>query len=169
MTCLCQQHIRHCNWEDFDGREEFLDEVQRKGAKLGKRMVYEKKKEIREKYLKEPPTWIFGTIKRELNLFELLNNETLEDLQEHHEIALAIFDSSLVLVSIHGVAFTMTDRTMYFILNLIEFTRIVHIIVVTLFYIVISLRKALLLLPPLPQHSRGHVQYIAQVVIQWPL
>jgi hypothetical protein len=35
-------------WEEFDGREEFFDEVRRKGAKLGKRMVYEKKKEMRE-------------------------------------------------------------------------------------------------------------------------
>jgi hypothetical protein len=137
-----------------------------KERSLAKEWFMKRRKKYVKKYLKEPPTWIFGTIKRELNLFELLNNETLEDLQEHHEIALAIFDSSLVLVSIHGVAFTMTDGTMYFILNLIEFTRIVHIIVVTLFYIVISLRKALLLLPPLPQHSRGHVQYIAQVVIQ---
>jgi hypothetical protein len=37
---------------DFDGREEFFYEVLRKGPKLGKRMVYEKKKEMREKYLK---------------------------------------------------------------------------------------------------------------------
>jgi hypothetical protein len=28
------------------GRKEFLDEVRRKGAKLGKRMIYEKKKEM---------------------------------------------------------------------------------------------------------------------------
>jgi hypothetical protein len=48
----------------FEGREEFLNEVQRKGAKFGKRMVYEKKKEMREKYLKEPPGWILRTIKR---------------------------------------------------------------------------------------------------------
>jgi hypothetical protein len=40
----CHQHTRRCDWEEFDGREEFLDEVQRKGAQLGKRMVYEKKK-----------------------------------------------------------------------------------------------------------------------------
>jgi hypothetical protein len=48
VTCLCQQHTRHCDWEDFDGREEFLDEVQRKGAKLGKRIVYGKKMEMCE-------------------------------------------------------------------------------------------------------------------------
>jgi hypothetical protein len=27
-------------------------------------MIYEKKKEMCEKYLKEPPGWILGTIKR---------------------------------------------------------------------------------------------------------
>jgi hypothetical protein len=48
-------------------------------VKLGKRMVYEKKKEIREKYLKIPPGWILGTIKRELNLYAS-SNDTLEDL-----------------------------------------------------------------------------------------
>jgi hypothetical protein len=37
------------------------------GAKLGKRMVYEKKKKMCEKYLKMPPGWILGTIKKELN------------------------------------------------------------------------------------------------------
>jgi hypothetical protein len=44
---------------------------------------------MREKYLKEPPGWILGTIKRELNLFDLLGNETLEDLQDHHDMALS--------------------------------------------------------------------------------
>jgi hypothetical protein len=33
----------------FDVCEEFLDEVRRKGVNLGKRMVYEKKKEMRGK------------------------------------------------------------------------------------------------------------------------
>jgi hypothetical protein len=32
-------------------------------------MVYEKKKEMWEKYLKMPLGWILGTIKRELNLY----------------------------------------------------------------------------------------------------
>jgi hypothetical protein len=50
-----------------------------KGAKLGKRMVYEKKKEMREKYLKMPPSWILGTIKRELNLYAF-DGDTLDDL-----------------------------------------------------------------------------------------
>jgi hypothetical protein len=30
-------------------------------------MVYEKKKKMCEKYLKMPPGWILGTIKKELN------------------------------------------------------------------------------------------------------
>jgi hypothetical protein len=64
VTCLCRQHTRRSDWEDFNGRKQFLDEVQRKGAKLGKRMIYEKKKEMCEKYLKEPSGWILGTIKR---------------------------------------------------------------------------------------------------------
>jgi hypothetical protein len=50
-----------------------------KGAKLGKRMVYEKKKEIQKKYLKLPSSWILGTIKRELNLYAS-GGDTLEDL-----------------------------------------------------------------------------------------
>jgi hypothetical protein len=54
MTCLCRQYTRRCNWETFKGHGEFLDEVLRRGAQLGKRMVYEKKKKICEKYLKEP-------------------------------------------------------------------------------------------------------------------
>jgi hypothetical protein len=44
---------------------------------------------MRKKYLKEPPGWILGIIKRELNLFELPDNETLEDLQDRHKMAIA--------------------------------------------------------------------------------
>jgi hypothetical protein len=51
-------------------------------------MVYEKKKEIQEKYLKEPLGWILGTIKRELNLYAF-GGDTIEDLQDCHEMALA--------------------------------------------------------------------------------
>jgi hypothetical protein len=40
-----------------------------KGVKLGKRMIYEKKKEMRKKYLKMSLGWIIGTICRELNLY----------------------------------------------------------------------------------------------------
>jgi hypothetical protein len=36
----------------FEGHEKFLDQVQRKGHKLGKRMMYERKQQMREKYLK---------------------------------------------------------------------------------------------------------------------
>jgi hypothetical protein len=51
-------------------------------------MVYEKKKETREKYLKMPPGLILGTIKRELNLYAS-GDGTLEDLQDRTETALA--------------------------------------------------------------------------------
>jgi hypothetical protein len=51
-------------------------------------MVYEKKKEIRKKYLKMSPDWILGTIKRELNLYAS-GDDTLEDLQDYTEMALA--------------------------------------------------------------------------------
>jgi hypothetical protein len=42
----------------------FLMKSDGKRAKLGKKMVYEKKKEMQEKYLKMPPGWILGAIKR---------------------------------------------------------------------------------------------------------
>jgi hypothetical protein len=47
-----------------------------------------KKKEMREKYLKMPPGWVLGTIKRELN-FYASGGDTSEDLQDRHETALA--------------------------------------------------------------------------------
>jgi hypothetical protein len=50
--------------------------------------VYEKKKEIREKYLKMPPGWILGTIKKELNLYAF-DDDMLEDLQDHTKTTLA--------------------------------------------------------------------------------
>jgi hypothetical protein len=52
-------------------------------------MGYEKKKKMSEKYFKEPPGWILGIIKRELNLFELKGNEGLEELHDCHGTALA--------------------------------------------------------------------------------
>jgi hypothetical protein len=64
----------------FEGREEFLDEVCRKGDKLGRRMMYERKQQMCERHLKVPPGWILGTIKRELNLCE--HNGTLDDLYD---------------------------------------------------------------------------------------
>jgi hypothetical protein len=50
-------------------------------------MVYEKKKEMQEKYLKMPPSWILGTINRELNLYAS-GGDLLEDLQDRTETAL---------------------------------------------------------------------------------
>jgi hypothetical protein len=88
VTCLCWQHTDGAIGRTFDGREEFLDEVRRKGAKLGKIMIYEKKKKMREKYLKEPPGWILGIIKRELNLSEFKGDEGLEELNDRHDTAL---------------------------------------------------------------------------------
>jgi hypothetical protein len=81
----CQHTIR-CDWETFEGREKFLEQVQRKGDKLRKRMMYKRKQEMRKKYLKVPPGWILGTIKRELNAS---GGDTSEDWQDHHETALA--------------------------------------------------------------------------------
>jgi DNA primase len=52
-------------------------------------MVFEKKNEMHEKYLKGPPCWIIGTINRELNLFELCSNEMVDDLHDQHNMALA--------------------------------------------------------------------------------
>jgi hypothetical protein len=71
----------------FEGHEEFLDQVQRKGDKFGKRMMYERKQQMRLKHLKVPPGWILGTIKRELNLCE--HDETLDDLHDERDQALA--------------------------------------------------------------------------------
>jgi hypothetical protein len=51
-------------------------------------MIYKKKKEMHEKYLNEPPGWILGTIKRELNLSEFKGDEGLEELNDCHNTAL---------------------------------------------------------------------------------
>jgi hypothetical protein len=79
-----RQHKRRCDWEMFEGFEEFLDQVRRKGDKLGKRIMYKRKQQMREKHLKVPLRWILGTIKTELKLFE--HDGTLDDL---HDEALA--------------------------------------------------------------------------------
>jgi hypothetical protein len=50
--------------------------------------VYEKKKEMREKYLKMSPGWILGTIKKELNLYAF-DGDMLEDLQDRTKTTLA--------------------------------------------------------------------------------
>jgi hypothetical protein len=36
-----------------------------------------------------PPSWILGIVKRELNLFDLHNNRTMDDLHDEHDKALA--------------------------------------------------------------------------------
>jgi hypothetical protein len=53
---------------------------------LGKMVMYERKQEMREKYLKVPPGWILGTIKRELNA---AGGDTSEDRHDRHEMALS--------------------------------------------------------------------------------
>jgi hypothetical protein len=60
-----------CKWETFEGSEEFLNEIHRKGPEVQK-MVYERKKEIHEIYLKEPLGWILRIIMRELNLSDMI-------------------------------------------------------------------------------------------------
>jgi hypothetical protein len=39
----------------FEGHEEFLEQVRRKGDMLEKMMMYKRKQEMCEKYLKVPP------------------------------------------------------------------------------------------------------------------
>jgi hypothetical protein len=43
---------------------------------------------MREKHLKQPSRWILETIKRELKLFNLSSNETLDDLHRQHDTTL---------------------------------------------------------------------------------
>jgi hypothetical protein len=74
-----------------------------------------------------------------------------------------------LLMSIHGVAFTVTDGTMYFIFYLIEVTRTIHIITVTLLHIVHLVMEALLLPSPLSHLSHGHVWDIVLPPIHRPL
>jgi hypothetical protein len=80
------QHIRRCDWETFEDRKEFFEQVRRKGDKVEKKMTYERKQEMRKKYLNVSPGWILRTIKRELNVSD---GATLEDCQDRHETALA--------------------------------------------------------------------------------
>jgi hypothetical protein len=70
------------------------------------------------------------------------------------------------LVSIHGVVFTMTDGTIYFILNLVEVTETIHITIITLLHIIYLITEVLLLSPPPPYLSHGHVWYKVQIIIQ---
>jgi hypothetical protein len=87
MTCVfLWQHTQQCEWETFEGREKFLAEVQRKGPKLGKKMVDERKEEMRRKHLKIPPDWIVFTILNDLNL---PTYNGIEELREQKEMSLA--------------------------------------------------------------------------------
>jgi hypothetical protein len=52
-------------------------------------MMYERKQQMCEKYLKVPSRWILRTIKRELNLFELCGNGPVDDLHDEYDKALA--------------------------------------------------------------------------------
>jgi hypothetical protein len=74
-----------------------------------------------------------------------------------------------LLMSTHGVPFTKADGTIYFILYLVEVTRTIHIIVVTLLHIIHLITEALLLLPPLSHLLHDHVRYIVQSLIHRPL
>jgi hypothetical protein len=63
-----------------------------------------------KKYLKEPPGWILGTIKRELNLFELCGNEMADDLHDQHNITLACIGDRTVesiLLCVFGTHFIL--------------------------------------------------------------
>jgi hypothetical protein len=87
IESLYRQHTRRCDWKTFESREEFLDQVRRKGNKLGKRMMYERKQYMSEKYLKVPSYCILRIIKRELNLFK--HDGTLDNLHDKHDKTLA--------------------------------------------------------------------------------
>jgi hypothetical protein len=85
----------------FEGHEEFLDQVQRKGDKLGKRIMYERKQQMCQKHLKVPPSWILGTINRELNLCE--HDGTLDNLHNDHDKALAYWRQNCRQYPLEGV------------------------------------------------------------------
>jgi hypothetical protein len=74
-----------------------------------------------------------------------------------------------LLMSIHGVAFTVTNGIMYFIFHLVEVTRTIHIIIVTLLLIVHLVTEALLLPSSLPHLSHGHIRDIILPPIHRPL
>jgi hypothetical protein len=73
------------------------------------------------------------------------------------------------LMSIHDVAFIVSDRTMYFIFYLVEVTQTIHIIAIILLHIVHQVIEVLLLLSPLPHLLHDHIQYIVQPIIHRPL
>jgi hypothetical protein len=74
-----------------------------------------------------------------------------------------------LLMSTHGVAFTVTDGIMYFIFHSVEVIQTIYIIVVTLLHIVHLITEALLLPSSLPHLLYGHVRYIVLPLIHRPL
>jgi hypothetical protein len=88
VTCLCWQHVRRCEWETLECREEFLDEAWRKGAKLGKRMVHEKRKKCVKNIWSSPRVGFLIQL-REWNLSDTIENPSLDELHDHQDITLA--------------------------------------------------------------------------------
>jgi hypothetical protein len=77
----------------------------------------------------------------------------------------ATLGSSLALMSIHGVTFSMAYETTYFIFYLVEVTRTIHIISVTLIHIVHLVTEPLLIMSSISDLSYDHIRYIVHPVI----
>ncbi|TVU10989.1 hypothetical protein EJB05_44547, partial [Eragrostis curvula] len=57
-----------CDWETFEGREEFLKEARKRGSEYYKNALAKRRSQIRHKYLTTPPSFIYKTICSELNV-----------------------------------------------------------------------------------------------------
>jgi hypothetical protein len=57
---------------------------------------------MREKYLKMPPSWILGIVKRELNLFDLHGNGTVDHLHDEHDKAWRTRDRTVDNILLSG-------------------------------------------------------------------
>jgi hypothetical protein len=99
----------------------------------------------------------------------LYNNDWCSSTTSSHGSTCPWVPLRSLIMSIHGVAFTMTDGTMYFIFHLIEGTRTIHIITVTLLHIIHLITEVLLLPSPLPHLSHGHIRDIVLPPIHRPL
>jgi hypothetical protein len=99
----------------------------------------------------------------------LYNNDWCSSMTSSHGSTRPWVPLWSLIMSIHGVAFTMTDGTMYFIFHLIEGTRTIHIITVTLLHIIHLITEVLLLPSPLPHLSHGHIRDIVLPPIHRPL
>jgi hypothetical protein len=62
-------------------------------------MVYERKQQMHEKLLKQPPRWILGTINRELNLFKLCGNEMVDDFAPSARYGPGVLEKELSVIS----------------------------------------------------------------------